>query len=117
MVKEFVVVGIVFLVVDDLEVVVVNVDIVVIVMMVCELIFRGDWVKFGIYVDLIGVFKVDMCEVDDDLILIGILFVDSCDIMIDYIGEFKILIVNGVIKVDVVKVDFYDFVIGFYLGC
>ena len=116
MAKEFAAAGIALSVADDLEAAVATADIVATATMAREPILRGDWVKPGTHVDLIGAFKSDMREADDDLISTGTLFVDSRDTTIDHIGELKIPIANGVIKADAVKADFYDLVAGSHPG-
>lgn len=110
LVVEFGLYYLVLCVVEDLLQVVGQVDIVSMVIMVWVFVFLGVWVCFGMYVDLIGVYKVDMCEVDDVLIVLGRLFVDSCDIIIGYIGELMIFMVSGVIGFIDVLGDFYDLV-------
>ena len=75
-------------------------------------ILKGEWVRPGTHVDLIGAFKADMREADDTLISMGSLFVDSRDTTIDHIGELKIPIAQGLITADAVKGDLYELVNG-----
>jgi ornithine cyclodeaminase len=77
-------------------------------------ILKGEWVRPGTHVDLIGAFKADMREADDTLISMGSLFVDSRDTTIDHIGELKIPIAQGLITADAVKGDLYELVNGIH---
>ena len=73
-----------------------------------EPILKGEWIKPGTHVDLIGAFTADMREADDTLISSGSIFVDSRATTIDHIGELTIPIANGIIKKNDIKGDFYD---------
>ncbi|MET3598319.1 ornithine cyclodeaminase family protein [Martelella mangrovi] len=75
-------------------------------------ILRGEWVRPGTHVDLIGAFKADMREADDDLIARARLFVDSRDSTIGHIGELAIPIASGIISEDSVRGDLYALVSG-----
>ncbi len=85
-------------------------DIISTATMAHEPILKGEWVKLGTHVDLIGAFKADMREADDALLRKGRLFVDSRETTIAHIGELKIPIANGVITTDDVLGDFYDLI-------
>lgn len=76
--------------------------------MAIEPIIKGDWIKAGTHVDLIGAFRIDMRETDDVLIQKGSLFVDARETTVHDIGELIIPIKNGAISEDNVKGDFYD---------
>lgn len=62
----------------------------------------------GTHLDLIGAFKSDMREADDQLIKKGRLFVDSKDTTIGHIGELMIPIANNIITKDDIEADLYD---------
>lgn len=52
----------------------------------------------GTHEDLIGVYKVDMREADDDLISSASLYVDSRETTVHHIGELMMPIVSGAIS-------------------
>ena len=116
MAKEFAEAGIALSVAGDLEAAVATADIVATATMAREPILKGDWVRPGTHVDLIGAFKSDMREADDDLISTGRLFVDSRETTIEHIGELKIPISKGIITADAIQADFYDLVGGAHPG-
>lgn len=73
-------------------------------------VILGRHVRPGTHVDLIGAYKADMREADDDLIRRGALFVDSRATTIGHIGELAIPMAAGVIAPDHVLGDLYDLV-------
>jgi len=83
-------------------------DIVSSATMSIEPVLKGEWIKPGTHVDLIGAYRPDMRESDDQLISTGSLFVDARETTIHDIGELIIPIKNGVISEDDVKGDLYD---------
>lgn len=89
-----------------------NADIVCSATMSKEPILMGSWIKPGTHIDLIGAFKSDMREADDNLLKIGNIFVDSRETAIDHIGELKIPLTAGVIQRNDIKGDLYDLLSG-----
>jgi len=71
-------------------------------------VLRGAWVRPGTHVDLLGAYKADMREADDDLLSRAALYVDSRDTTIHHIGELMIPIASGAITEDNVLGDLYD---------
>lgn len=71
-------------------------------------IIKGEWVRPGTHVDLIGAFKPDMREADDDLLQKAELFVDARETTIHEIGELMIPIAQGVIAESDIRGDLYD---------
>lgn len=94
--------------VEDLETALAAADIVSSATMSIEPVLKGAWIKPGTHVDLIGAYRPDMREADDDLISTGSLFVDARETTIHDIGELMIPIANGVIGEETVKGDLYD---------
>lgn len=92
----------------DLPKAVTNSDIISTATMAREPILFGDWVKAGTHVDLIGAFKADMREADDDLLKKARIFVDSRDTTLQHIGELLTPLNNGVINKNDILGDFYD---------
>ncbi len=85
-----------------------NADIVSSSTMSTSSFIKGDWIKVGTHVDLIGAYRPDMREADDDLIAKSRIFVDSRATAIHDIGELAKPIENGVIKEEDVIADFYQ---------
>ena len=97
---------------NDLEKACAEADIITTATMTVDPILKGDWVKPGTHVDLIGAFKPNMREADDTLLKKSEIFVDSRETTIGHIGEIQIPLDNGVItKADILG-DFYDLCAG-----
>ena len=73
-------------------------------------VIKGDWVKQGAHIDLVGAHGADMREADDALISSASLFVDSHETVLEHIGELRIPIAKRVISPADVKGDLYDLV-------
>lgn len=71
-------------------------------------VIQGQWLRAGQHIDLIGAFRPDMREADDEVMRRGELYVDSRDTTVHHIGELMIPIASGVISAQDVKADFYD---------
>jgi len=78
-------------------------------------IIEGRWLRAGQHIDLIGAYRADMREADDDVMRRGELYVDSRDTTIEHIGELLIPISNGVIDKQSIKADFYDLASGGFM--
>ncbi|MCY3879002.1 MAG: ornithine cyclodeaminase [Rhodobacteraceae bacterium] len=92
----------------DLQKAVRNADIVTCATMAVEPILRGEWLSAGTHLDLIGAYRPDMREADDEALRRSRIFVDSRDTTLDHIGELKIPLQNGVIEPADIIADFYD---------
>ncbi|MCL4187189.1 MAG: ornithine cyclodeaminase [Rhodobacteraceae bacterium] len=75
-------------------------------------LIRGVWLRPGQHLDLIGAYKPDMREVDDDALRRARLFVDSRETTLDHIGELMIPLAAGTIARTDVLGDFYDIAAG-----
>lgn len=75
-------------------------------------VLRGDWLRPGQHVDLIGAFTPEMREADDAALKRGRLFVDSRATTIGHIGELAIPMAAGVITEADVLGDLHDLVAG-----
>jgi ornithine cyclodeaminase len=92
----------------DLAAAVPDADIVTCATMTTEPILRGDWLRPGQHVDLIGAYRPDMREADDDALRRATLFVDSRATTMGHIGELKIPLAAGTIQPEDVVADYYD---------
>jgi len=85
-----------------------NADIVSSSTMATEPFIKGDWIKAGTHVDLIGAYRPDMREADDSLLLMSRIFVDARETAIHDIGELAIPIKEKVINEEAIVADFYQ---------
>lgn len=92
----------------DLETAVRAADIIVSATMSTAAILKGDWLRPGQHINLIGAYRPDMREADDNALRRARIFVDSFDTTIDHIGELKIPLAQGVIQREDLVADFYD---------
>ncbi|GHA48946.1 ornithine cyclodeaminase [Amylibacter ulvae] len=94
--------------VSDLQTAVANADIVSCATMATAPVVLGEWLRAGQHIDLIGAYRGDMREVDDNALTRANIFVDSRETTIDHIGELKIPIADGAINTDDIIADYYD---------
>jgi ornithine cyclodeaminase len=71
-------------------------------------LLHGRWLKPGTHVDLVGAYRLDMREADDDVMRRGRIFVDYRGTTIGHIGEIEIPMASGVIGKKDVLADLYD---------
>ena len=71
-------------------------------------IIRGEWLRPGTHVDLIGAYTPEMREADDECLRRGSLFVDARETTINHIGELMIPLAQGVITESDVLADLSD---------
>lgn len=93
---------------DDLAVAAGAADIIATATMSRDPVIRGEWLSPGTHLDLIGAYRPDMREVDDEALRRARLFVDSRATTIHHIGELKDPIARGVISEADVIADYYD---------
>jgi ornithine cyclodeaminase len=93
---------------SDLELAVGEADIVSCATMSMEPVLKGEWLRPGQHIDLIGAYRPDMREADDVALTRARIFVDSTDTTIGHIGELKIPLAEGVIAREDVLADYYD---------
>nr|WP_246534566.1 ornithine cyclodeaminase [Aliiroseovarius lamellibrachiae] len=83
-------------------------DIVTSATMTTDPLIKGAWLRPGQHIDLIGAYRPDMREADDEVLTRARLFMDSRDTVLDHIGEFKDPLARGVITHGDVLGDLYD---------
>lgn len=94
--------------VTDLQAAVGEADIVASATMSTDPVLRGDWLRPGQHVDLIGAYRPDMREADDTALHRARLFVDNYDTTLGHIGELKIPLEAGTVRREDVLADYYD---------
>ena len=100
--------------VADLEPAVRDAEIIATATMATSPVLHGEWISPGTHVDLIGAYRPDMREVDDETLRRARLFVDSRATTLGHIGEVQIPIDSGVISETDILGDFYDLPAGAY---
>ena len=93
---------------DDLKAAISTADIVTSATMSTDPLIKGDWLRPGQHIDLIGAYRPDMREVDDTALTRARIFVDSFDTTIGHIGEINIPLEAGTINRDDLIADYYD---------
>jgi ornithine cyclodeaminase len=71
-------------------------------------IIKGEWLRPGTHVDLVGAFTAKMREADDECMRRASLFVDARETTIEQIGELMIPIAKSVMNADDVRADLAD---------
>ena len=92
----------------DLAAAVPEADIIATATMSAEPLIRGDWLRPGQHLDLIGAFRADMREADDAALSRARLVVASRATTLGHIGEIKDPIDRGVIAPADIVADFHD---------
>ncbi len=95
------------LVAPDLEAAVRAADIILTSTMSTEPVVKGDWLRPGQHLNMIGAYRPDMREADDRALQVAKIYCDSFDTTLDHIGEFKIPLASGVLARSDVLADFY----------
>lgn len=75
-------------------------------------LIRGEWLRPGTHLDLVGAYRPDMREADDEAVRRGRLFVDSRATTVGEIGKIMISMAAGVIAENDIQGDFFDLVAG-----
>ncbi len=94
-------------VVTDLPGAVAKADIISCATMATSPVLRGEWLRPGQHVDLIGAYLPDMREADDTAMRRARIFVDSYETTVDQIGELLAPLKSGAIVRDDILADFY----------
>ena len=92
----------------DLEAAVGDADIITCATMSTNPVVRGAWLRPGQHLDLIGAYRPDMRETDDEALARARVFVDSIDTTLHHIGELKIPHDKGIFLQKDIIADFYD---------
>ncbi len=93
---------------DTLESAVRGAEIIATTTMATTPLIHGAWLQPGTHVDLIGAYRPDMREADDEALRRARLFVDARATTIHHIGEIKDPIARGVISEADILADYYD---------
>ncbi|MBE9477467.1 MAG: ornithine cyclodeaminase [Proteobacteria bacterium] len=77
-------------------------------------VIKGEWLRDGQHLNLIGAYRPDMREADDTALQKARIFVDSRETTIDHIGELKLPIASGAISKSDIIADYYDIASGLF---
>ena len=102
--------------VDDLEEAVRKADIVSTATMATKPFLKGEWLKAGVHVDLVGGYSPETREADDDVVRRGRLFVDCMESALDGVGDILGPLKAGVIERGDILGDLFDLVGGSVAG-
>src|SRR3990167_611152 len=100
--------------VTDLKAAVKSADIICTATMSLSPLIRGEWLRPGQHIDLIGAYRPDMREADDEVLRRSSIFVDSRATTIHHIGELKDPIARNIITEGDVKAVYYAFAAGVF---
>ncbi|MEZ5923407.1 MAG: ornithine cyclodeaminase [Hyphomicrobiaceae bacterium] len=97
---------------SDLAGAVAEADIVTCAVMCAKPVLEGRWLKPGAHVDLVGAYRLDMREADDEVMRRGRIFVNYRGSTIGHIGEIETPLKAGIIRKEDILADLYDLVGG-----
>jgi len=97
-----------FFAVEDLPQTVNKVDLVSSATATKKPLIKGEWLRAGTHLDLVGAYTPEMREADDECLQRASVFVDARETTIGHIGELMIPIAKSVIGTDDVLADLYD---------
>ena len=100
----------------DLERAVAEADIISTCTLSIEPLVRGEWLRPGTHLDLVGGFRPDMREVDDTAVRHASVFVDTIDGAPNEAGDIVQPLQRGIIAASDVKADLYNLVRGTHPG-
>lgn len=83
-------------------------DIIVTATMSTQPFIKGEWLRPGQHLNLVGAYRPDMREAEDLALQRARIYMDSFDTTVDHIGEIKIPIEKGVIARGDLVADYYD---------
>jgi len=100
--------GVEAMIADDLAAAVAEADIVSCATLATEPIVRGQWLKPGVHVDLVGAFTPKMREADNDAVKRARIFVDTRAGALKEAGDIVVPMRRGVIKSKDIRGDLFD---------
>lgn len=77
---------------------------------------RGDWLRPGQHVDLVGSYRPDLREADDQVLLCSRVYVDMIDQAIRESGDLAIPLAEGIIKKEDIVGDLFQLTAGTAIG-
>ncbi len=99
--------GAVVEVVDDLPQAVARADVISTATMAPQPLVRGGWLRAGTHLDLVGAFRPDTREVDDEVVRRASIYVDSRLAALEECGDLVIPLRSGVITLEDIRGDLF----------
>ncbi len=99
---------------SDLETAVRGAEVIATTTMSTVPLVKGEWLQPGTHLDLIGAYRPDMREADNETFRRARIFVDSRNTTLDHIGEVMFPINEGAMRREDIIADFYDLPSGAY---
>lgn len=93
-----------------------NADIISVATLSQTPLIKGEWLSAGQHVDLVGAYRPDMREADDDVVKRCDIFVDSRPGATKETGDIKIPLESGVITLDDLNADLFELCSGAHKG-
>lgn len=91
-------------------------DIISTATLACDPLIQGKWLKPGTHLDLVGGFRPDMREADDECLRVAQIFVDTREGALSEAGDLVQPLRSGVISRDAVRADLFDLCSGHHPG-
>jgi len=101
---------------DSIETGVKGADIVSVATLSQTALIKGEWLTAGQHIDLVGAYRPDMREADDEVVKRCDIFVDSRPGATKETGDIKIPLENGVITLDDLNADLFELSAGLHKG-
>lgn len=95
-------------IVDNLEAVARDADIISCATMAQDPIIKGAWLKPGSHLDLVGAYRPDMREADDDAVIRASVYVDTIAGATKEGGDITQPLANGSLELDSIRGDLFD---------
>ena len=100
--------------IDDLETYARQADIISCATLSQEPLIFGKWLQPGQHLDMVGAYRPDMREMDDDCLMGSRIFVDNFESAVRETGDLTIPITNGVISKEDIEADLFALAKGDY---
>lgn len=81
-----------------------------------EAIVKGEWIRAGTHLDLVGGFTPDMREVDDELMAKSVVFVDTFNGALSEAGDILQALQSGSLKKEAIAAELADLCLGKHAG-
>jgi ornithine cyclodeaminase len=81
-----------------------------------QAIIKGEWIQAGTHLDLVGGFKPDMREVDDELMAKSVVFVDTFTGALAEAGDILQALQSGSLKKEAIVAELADLCSGRHTG-
>jgi ornithine cyclodeaminase len=102
--------------VESIEKIIPEVDIISCATLSKEPLIKGSWLKAGQHLDMVGAYKKDMREADDEVLRRSTVFVDNFSSAIKETGDLVIPLAAGIIQAEDIHADLFSLCAGQHRG-